>query len=101
MLSGAADFARPASQLSISQNLALTATGAVWTRWCFIIKPPNIFLASVNFCLFSVGLTQVVRATMYQRSLAAEGKLPEAEQGTVEKAVTEPSKIKDAAKGKT
>lgn len=26
----------------MSQNLALTATGAIWTRWCLIIKPRNI-----------------------------------------------------------
>ena len=30
------------------------ATGAIWTRWCFVIKPRNIFLASVNFLLFTV-----------------------------------------------
>ena len=69
VLAGAADFARPASTLSISQNAALMATGAIWTRWCLIIKPRNMFLASVNFLLFCVGGTQVARALMYQRSL--------------------------------
>ncbi|GAM82801.1 hypothetical protein ANO11243_007870 [Dothideomycetidae sp. 11243] len=72
VLAGAADFARPASQLSISQNAALMATGAIWTRWCFVIKPRNLFLASVNFLLFCVGATQVSRGLMYQRSLTAE-----------------------------
>ncbi|KAF2155702.1 UPF0041-domain-containing protein [Myriangium duriaei CBS 260.36] len=72
VLAGAADFARPAESLSISQNAALMATGAIWTRWCFVIKPRNLFLASVNFLLFCVGATQVSRAVLYQRSL--EGK---------------------------
>jgi hypothetical protein len=35
------DFARPAEQLSLTQSAALTATGAIWTRWCLIIKPKN------------------------------------------------------------
>ena len=41
-LAGASDFTRPAESLSLSQNLALSATGAIWTRWCFVIKPRNI-----------------------------------------------------------
>lgn len=45
------------------------ATGAIWTRWCFIIKPRNIFLASVNFLLFCVGATQVTRVLRYQQGL--------------------------------
>lgn len=42
VLAGVSDFTRPAEKLSLTQNLALTATGAIWTRWCFIIKPRNI-----------------------------------------------------------
>lgn len=41
VLAGIADFARPAEKLSLTQNLALTATGLIWTRWCLIIKPKN------------------------------------------------------------
>ena len=69
VLAGAADFARPASDLSLSQNAALTCTGLIWTRWCFIIKPRNMFLASVNFLLFCVGATQTTRGLLYNRSL--------------------------------
>ena len=68
VLAGAADFARPASDLSLSQNAALTCTGLIWTRWCFIIKPRNLFLASVNFLLFCVGATQTTRVLMYNAS---------------------------------
>lgn len=69
VITGASDFTRPAEQLSLSQNLALMSTGAIWTRWCFIIKPQNLFLAAVNFFLFLVGATQVGRIGMYHQSL--------------------------------
>jgi len=42
VLAGAADFARPAEALSLPQNAALMATGLIWTRWCFVIKPRNL-----------------------------------------------------------
>jgi hypothetical protein len=41
VLAGVADFARPAEKLSLTQNAALTATGTIWTRWCFVIRPKN------------------------------------------------------------
>ncbi|KAL9110501.1 MAG: hypothetical protein Q9187_008045 [Circinaria calcarea] len=65
------DFSRPAEKLSLTQNLALTATGAIWTRWCLIIKPRNVLLAAVNFFLGCVGITQVTRILLYQRSLTS------------------------------
>lgn len=42
VLAGVSDFARPAESLSLTQNAALTCTGAIWTRWCLIIKPKNV-----------------------------------------------------------
>ncbi|KAK4694434.1 hypothetical protein P7C71_g3147, partial [Lecanoromycetidae sp. Uapishka_2] len=71
VLAGVSDFARPAESLSLTQNLALTATGAIWTRWCFVIKPRNILLAAVNFFLGCVGVTQVTRILLWQRSQEA------------------------------
>ncbi|KAF3942212.1 hypothetical protein ABW19_dt0200218 [Dactylella cylindrospora] len=41
VIAGISDFYRPAEKLSLTQNLALTATGSIWTRWCLIIKPKN------------------------------------------------------------
>ena len=69
---GAADFARPAESLSLTQNFALMCTGAIWTRWCFVIRPKNVVLAAVNALLFCVGATQVGRIYMYNKSLGAE-----------------------------
>ncbi|KAL8693866.1 MAG: hypothetical protein Q9218_001375 [Villophora microphyllina] len=87
VLAGISDFYRPPEKLSMTQNLALTATGAIWTRWCFIIKPRNILLAAVNFFLGCVGATQVTRILRYQQSVKA---------GTMAEAVQQDAK--DAAR---
>lgn len=95
VLAGAADFARPADQLSVSQNAALMATGLIWTRWCFVIKPRNLFLASVNFLLFCVGATQCSRVFMYQQSLKGDSMGDE-----VKKAAKQEGKDLEKAVGK-
>ncbi|KAI9678873.1 MAG: hypothetical protein M1829_001856 [Trizodia sp. TS-e1964] len=69
VLTGASDFYRPAENLSLTQNIALTCTGVIWTRWCLIIKPKNYLLACVNFFLGVVGTIQVSRILLYRRSL--------------------------------
>lgn len=74
-------------------------TGLIWTRWCFVIRPQNYFLASVNFLLFTVGLTQCVRVLRYQRSLPAEERA-KLELGKIERVVEDPGKLVEAAKGK-
>ncbi|CRG86324.1 Mitochondrial pyruvate carrier 3 [Talaromyces islandicus] len=76
VIAGISDLSRPAEKLSLTQNLALTATGAIWTRWCFIIKPRNILLATVNFFLGCTGLVQVTRIFLWRRS--QEGSAAEA-----------------------
>ncbi|KAL8701311.1 MAG: hypothetical protein Q9201_004982 [Fulgogasparrea decipioides] len=80
VLAGISDFYRPPEKLSMTQNLALTATGAIWTRWCFIIKPRNILLAAVNFFLGCVGITQVTRILLWQRQVKAGTAVSEAVQ---------------------
>ncbi|KAL5116029.1 hypothetical protein ACEQ8H_006040 [Pleosporales sp. CAS-2024a] len=69
VLAGASDFSRPAESLSFTQNFALMCTGAIWTRWCFVIRPKNIALAAVNALVFVVGATQVTRIYLYNQSL--------------------------------
>ncbi|KAH7075622.1 hypothetical protein BKA63DRAFT_413423 [Paraphoma chrysanthemicola] len=71
VLAGASDFTRPANQLSFAQNFSLMCTGAIWTRWCFVIRPKNIALAAVNALVFAVGATQVTRIYRYNKSLEA------------------------------
>ncbi|KAL8664778.1 MAG: hypothetical protein Q9202_002781 [Teloschistes flavicans] len=86
VIAGISDLYRPPEKLSMTQNLALTATGAIWTRWCFVIKPRNVLLAAVNFFLGCVGIIQVTRILRYQQSVKA---------GTVAEAVEQDAK--DAA----
>ncbi|PMD60851.1 UPF0041-domain-containing protein [Hyaloscypha bicolor E] len=89
VLAGISDFYRPAEKLSLTQNVALTCTGLIWTRWCLIIKPRNIMLASVNFFLGLVGVVQVSRIVAYntsQKKLTAGQQVEAAKEGAVESA---------------
>ncbi|KAF5325648.1 hypothetical protein D9611_000125 [Ephemerocybe angulata] len=58
---GIKDMTRPADKLSLSQNIALTATGFIWVRYSLVITPINYSLAAVNFCVGLSGLTQLGR----------------------------------------
>ncbi|KAH6697082.1 hypothetical protein F5X68DRAFT_226475 [Plectosphaerella plurivora] len=71
VLAGISDFFRPAENLSVTQNFALTCTGLIWTRWCLIIKPRNILLATVNFFMGCVGVIQLTRIAMLPKSTEA------------------------------
>ncbi|KAH7358122.1 hypothetical protein B0T11DRAFT_99955 [Plectosphaerella cucumerina] len=71
VLAGISDFFRPAENLSVTQNFALTCTGLIWTRWCLIIKPRNILLATVNFFMGCVGVIQLTRIAMLPKSTDA------------------------------
>lgn len=68
VIAGISDLQRPVEKLSPTQQIALFSTGAIWTRWCLIIKPKNYFLASVNFFLGTVAGVQLGRIIKYQQS---------------------------------
>lgn len=72
VIAGAKDLNRPVEKVSGTQQLALMATGLIWTRWSLIIRPRNYLLASVNFFLGSVAAVQVARLYNYRRSLGLE-----------------------------
>ncbi|KHJ76030.1 hypothetical protein OESDEN_24351 [Oesophagostomum dentatum] len=72
VIAGLADLARPASKLSASQNSALMVTGAIWTRYSFVINPVNYILASVNIFLCGTGLIQLCRIASYRRKEPAQ-----------------------------
>lgn len=81
-------------------------TGMIWTRWCFIIKPRNLFLASVNFLLFCVGATQVTRVLQYQSEMKGQTLAEELQDkakdagNKVAEVAQDPAKIKEAVGGK-
>ncbi|PQE21263.1 UPF0041 domain protein [Rutstroemia sp. NJR-2017a WRK4] len=94
VIAGISDLARPAEKLSLTQNAALTATGIIWTRWCLIIKPRNILLATVNFFLGMVGVVQVSRILLWRQSEKNKSALEQVE----DKAIEAKDKIVNAAK---
>jgi hypothetical protein len=56
VIAGISDFYRPPEKLSLTQNLALTATGSIWTRWCLIIKPKNyLYVPKLNRSYIKLG----------------------------------------------
>ncbi|RPD63667.1 UPF0041-domain-containing protein [Lentinus tigrinus ALCF2SS1-6] len=65
---GLKDLSRPAEKLSVSQNLALTATGFIWVRYSLVITPVNYSLAAVNFFVGATGLGQLGRIWYYQKT---------------------------------
>ena len=85
--------------LSLQQNLALMATGAIWTRWCMIIKPKNVFLATVNFFLFCVGATQVSRVLIYRQSLKGTSSTGEVKDAAKEEAKTVQGDLEKQSEG--
>lgn len=67
VIAGFNDLQRPVEKISGTQQVALFATGAIWTRWAgFVIKPRNALLASVNFFLGSVAGYQIYRVADYR-----------------------------------
>ncbi|KAK6202982.1 mitochondrial pyruvate carrier, partial [Scheffersomyces amazonensis] len=68
VIAGFNDLQRPVEKLSGTQQLALFATGAIWTRWAgFVIKPRNPLLASVNFFLGGVAGYQIFRIVSFRK----------------------------------
>lgn len=45
------DLKKPTDKMSMSNQLALTITGVIWTRYSFVITPINYNLAAVNAVL--------------------------------------------------
>ncbi|KZV74181.1 UPF0041-domain-containing protein [Peniophora sp. CONT] len=66
VVAGLKDLNRPVEKLSVSQNIALTATGFIWVRWSLVITPVNYSLAAVNVLVGSSGLAQLVRIANYR-----------------------------------
>jgi hypothetical protein len=66
-LSGAnlLDYKRPTNLISTGQQLALTATGLIWSRWSFVISPVNYNLAIVNIALAITGSYQLFRKVIH------------------------------------
>ncbi|KAF0372160.1 mitochondrial protein [Gigaspora margarita] len=69
VIAGLSDLKRPPEKLSVSQSVALTATGVIWTRYSTQIIPINYALMSVNMFVAGTGITQLYRIWNYRRKL--------------------------------
>ncbi|KAK9805673.1 hypothetical protein WJX72_011289 [[Myrmecia] bisecta] len=56
-----ADFKRPPEQVSYPQQLAVTATGLIWSRFATQITPINYNLMAVNIAMAGTGVYQLYR----------------------------------------
>ncbi|CAK9234439.1 unnamed protein product [Sphagnum jensenii] len=60
-IANVADFSKPPEKLSYPQQLAVTATGVVWSRYSQVITPKNWNLFSVNVAMAATGIYQLSR----------------------------------------
>jgi hypothetical protein len=56
-----ADFAKPPENISYPQQMAVTATGLIWSRYSMVITPKNWNLFSVNVAMACTGIYQLSR----------------------------------------
>ncbi|KAK2992232.1 hypothetical protein RJ640_005719 [Escallonia rubra] len=60
-IANVADFAKPPEKLSYPQQIAVTATGIIWSRYSTVITPKNWNLLSVNVAMAGTGIYQLSR----------------------------------------
>ena len=67
VIAGISDMSKPPESLSVSQNVALAATGVIWSRYSTQIIPVNYSLLSVNVFVGATGLYQLYRIWDHRR----------------------------------
>ncbi|KAI9088736.1 putative FMP43-protein found in mitochondrial proteome [Phlyctochytrium arcticum] len=98
VIAGISDLQRPAEKLSVTQTVALAATGVIWSRYSLVIKPVNYSLFAVNIFVGATGLYQLYRIYDYRQSLKTHPVATQAQSmvNAVErKAVDVKDKVKD------
>eukprot|EP01060_Flectonema_neradi_P037483 TRINITY_DN7555_c2_g1_i1.p1 TRINITY_DN7555_c2_g1~~TRINITY_DN7555_c2_g1_i1.p1 ORF type:complete len:279 (+),score=29.61 TRINITY_DN7555_c2_g1_i1:71-838(+) len=60
-VSNIVDYNRPVDKISTSQQVALAATGLIWSRYSLVITPVNYNLLMVNFVLALTSLYHIGR----------------------------------------
>eukprot|EP00897_Mesotaenium_endlicherianum_P007659 jgi/Mesen1/6921/ME000358S06246 len=56
-----ADFQKPPEKVSYPQQIAVTATGIIWSRYSTVITPKNYNLLAVNIFMAGTGMYQLSR----------------------------------------
>ncbi|KAM3696313.1 hypothetical protein ACB098_06G029200 [Castanea mollissima] len=60
-IANVADFSKPPEKISYPQQIAVTCTGLIWSRYSMVIIPKNWNLFSVNVAMAGTGLYQLTR----------------------------------------
>jgi hypothetical protein len=60
-IANVADFSKPPDKISYPQQIAVPATGLIWSRYSTVITPKNWNLFSVNVAMAATGLYQLSR----------------------------------------
>ncbi|XP_073048061.1 mitochondrial pyruvate carrier 4 [Primulina eburnea] len=63
-----ADSTKPPEKVSYPQQIAVTATGLIWSRYSTVITPKNWNLFSVNVVMAGTGIYQLSRKIMHDYS---------------------------------
>ncbi|KAH1055614.1 hypothetical protein J1N35_033679 [Gossypium stocksii] len=71
-IANVADFAKPPEKLSYPQQIAVTATGIIWSRYSTVITPKNWNLFSVNIAMAGTGIYQLTRKIKHDYFSEAE-----------------------------
>mmetsp|Transcript_20817 Transcript_20817/g.45616 ORF Transcript_20817/g.45616 Transcript_20817/m.45616 type:complete len:108 (-) Transcript_20817:306-629(-) len=69
------DFSRPVEGISLPQQLAVTLTGTIWTRYSLVITPVNYNLMLVNVVMATTGMYQLsrkIRADYMQDTISVQ-----------------------------
>ncbi|XP_061340778.1 mitochondrial pyruvate carrier 4 isoform X2 [Gastrolobium bilobum] len=65
------NFSKPPEKLSYPQQIAVTATGLIWSRYSTVITPKNWNLFSVNVAMAGTGIYQLSRKLRHDYSSEA------------------------------
>eukprot|EP00126_Sphaerothecum_destruens_P005700 Sdes_comp18971_c0_seq3m9501 len=68
VIAGIVDIQRPVETMSLTQQVALAATGMIWSRYSLVIIPKNWSLFAVNIFVGLTGFYQTVRVVRYLNS---------------------------------
>lgn len=76
-LANLADMQRPADKISYPQQVAVTATGVIWSRFSTQINPVNYNLLSVNAFMAVTGAIQLFRKVSHDLASDSPNSMPE------------------------
>ncbi|CAN0904811.1 Mitochondrial pyruvate carrier 4 [Linum grandiflorum] len=76
-IANVADFAKPPEKISYPQQIAVTCTGIIWSRYSTVITPKNWNLFSVNVAMAATGMYQLSRKLRHDYSSEKESALAE------------------------